>query len=110
MVTVSIDASGNIGSSVINTLTFDSSSAYEPDVAQVASNIFAIAYRGSSNRGYLKTVSINSAGTIGSSVISTFTFDSSACYTPNILQVASTILCHCLPRLFQPGLLKNGIH
>jgi hypothetical protein len=89
--TVSIATNGTIGGSIISTVTFDSSTCYEPNIVQVASNIFAIAYRGSTNRGYIKTVSIAADGTIGSSVISTLIFDTSACYNPVIIQVASGI-------------------
>jgi hypothetical protein len=89
LITVSIAANGVIGNSVIDTLQFDST-GYEPNVIQVSGTTYAIAYRGSSTRGYLKTVSIAANGTIGSSVISTLTFDTSTCYTPSITQASGT--------------------
>jgi hypothetical protein len=85
--TVSINSSGSIGNSVIDSLTFDSNACYTPSIIHVTGNYYAIAYRGASNHGYLKTVSINSSGSIGNSVIDSLTFDSSACYTPNIIHV-----------------------
>ena len=89
--TMSIAANGDIGNSVISTLIFDTSTCYEPDIIQVASNIFAIAYRGASNYGYLKTISIASDGTIGGSIISTLIFNTAVCYLPSVIQVASGI-------------------
>ncbi|MBW2602189.1 MAG: hypothetical protein JRD47_09775, partial [Deltaproteobacteria bacterium] len=44
---------------VIDTLEFDTSSGYEPDIIHVDGNVYAIAYRGPSDDGYLKTVEIN---------------------------------------------------
>jgi hypothetical protein len=105
--TVSIDANGTISGSVISTLIFDTSACYESRIVQVASNIFAIAYRGSSNRGYLKTVSINSSGIIGGSVISTLIFDTSACYEPSIVQVASNIFAIAYRGSSNRGYLKT---
>jgi hypothetical protein len=88
---VSITSNGDIGNAVISALTFDTSACYEPVIIQVTSNIFAIVYRGSTNKGYIKTVSINSSGVIGGSVISTLIFDTSVCYLPSIIQVSSGI-------------------
>ena len=105
--TVSIAANGDIGNSVISSLTFDTSACYEPNIVQVASNIFAIAYRGSTNRGYIKTVSIAANGVIGSSVISTLIFDTSACYNPVIIQVASGIYAIVYRGTSNRGYLKT---
>jgi hypothetical protein len=107
LITVSIAANGNIGSSVIDTLTFDAADGYEPDIVRVASNIYAIAYRGSSSRGYLKTVSIAANGNIGSSVISTLTFDTSTCYEPDIVRVASNIYAIAYRGSSNQGYLKT---
>jgi hypothetical protein len=105
--TVSILANGTIGSSVISTLIFDTTTCYEPDIVQVASNIYAIAYRGASTRGYLKTVSITAGGVIGGSAISTLIFDTSACNIPNIKQVTSSIYAIAYNGPSNDGYLKT---
>jgi hypothetical protein len=105
--TVSIAANGNIGSSVIDTLTFDISTCYEPYIVRVASNIFAIAYRGSSNRGYLKTVSIAANGDIGNSVIDTLIFDTSAGYEPSIIYVSGNVYAIAYRGSSNRGYLKT---
>ena len=41
----SIDSSGEITNSVIDSLEFDTSNGYEPSIVQATGNIFAIAYQ-----------------------------------------------------------------
>lgn len=84
--TVDIAGDGTIGG-VVDTLEFDASSGYEPDIIHVSGNIYAIAYRGSGNDGYLKTVEVDAAGQITGSVIDTLEFDTSYCVTPSIVDV-----------------------
>jgi hypothetical protein len=88
--TVSIAANGNIGNSAIDTMTFESWTAYEPGIVYVSGNIYAIAYRGFFNRGYLKTVSIDTDGDIGNSAIDTLEFDT-LCYEPEIIGVSDSV-------------------
>jgi hypothetical protein len=89
--TVSISASGIIGSTVINTFVFDAAVSNLPDIVQVASNVFAIVYGNSTNKGYLKTVFINNSGAITQTAIDTFNFDAAAGYEPTIIQISSGI-------------------
>jgi hypothetical protein len=89
--TFTIAANGNIGNSVKDTLEFDTSASYEPCILPVSGNYYAIAYRGSGSRGYLKTVSIAANGNIGNTVIDTFTFNQYSCYYPDITQVSGNI-------------------
>ncbi len=88
--TISIPASGT-PLAVIKTSTFVSSVCYEPDISLVTGSTFAIAYRGTSNDGYLKTMSIAANGDIGASVIDTLEFDTSNCYEPVIVSVTGGI-------------------
>jgi hypothetical protein len=105
--TVTIAANGNIGNSVIDTLTFDSSACYEPDIIHVSGIYYVIAYRGPSNRGYLKTVTIAANGDIGNSVIDTLTFDSSACYEPSIVYVTGNVYAMAYRGSNSRGYLKT---
>jgi hypothetical protein len=105
--TISIDASGNIGNAFISTYVFDSTACYEPDVIRIANNIFAIAYRGSSNRGYLKTITISNTGVITASVISTLIFDTTACYTPRVIPVSGTYYVIAYTGTTNRGYLKT---
>jgi hypothetical protein len=83
-------ATGNI-TGKIDTYEFDTSNCYEPEIRQVSGNVYVTAYRGPSNRGYLKTYSIADNGTITKSIISTLIFDTSASYTPDIIHVSGTV-------------------
>jgi len=89
--TVEIKPNGTIGNSIIDMLEFDTSNAHYPEIAEVSDNIFAIAYQGSGNDGFLSTVEINDNGTIGDSVIDTYEFDTSNGREPDILQVTGNI-------------------
>jgi hypothetical protein len=88
IITVSIAANGDIASSVIDTLEYDTSDGFEPDIIQVSGNIFAIAYRGSGSDGFIKTVSIAANGDIANSVIDTLEYDTSDGYSPDIIHVS----------------------
>ncbi|GAJ14229.1 unnamed protein product, partial [marine sediment metagenome] len=84
--TVSISSDGSIGA-VIDTLEFDPVLCHETDIIHVAGDVYAIAYRGPDQHGFLKTVSISSAGSIGA-VIATLEFDPFSCTNPHIIHVA----------------------
>jgi hypothetical protein len=105
--TVEISPEGNIANSAIDTLEFDTSDCYEPDIIQVSGNTFAIAYHGPSDDGFLKTVSIAANGDIGNSVIDTLEFDTGDCSEPDIIQVSGSTftIAYCGPS--SDGFLKS---
>lgn len=61
MSTFAIDSAGNIGAAVIDSLEFDTGDCWEPSVAHVSGNVYAVAYRGPGNVGRIKTVGIETA-------------------------------------------------
>jgi hypothetical protein len=89
--TVYIADNGNIYNWVIDTLEFATSDGYEPRIIYVSGDVYAIAYRGASADGFLKTVSISADGDIGSPVIDTLEFDPSNCYNPKIINVSDNV-------------------
>jgi hypothetical protein len=105
--TVSIDASGYIGNSAIDTLEFDNSNGYEPSIINVSGNVYAIAYRGPGNDGFLKTVSIDASGHIGNSAIDTLEFDNSNGYEPSIINVSGNIYAIAYRGPGNDGFLKT---
>ena len=104
--TVSIDADGAIHP-VIDTLEFDTSDGYEPSIIRVSGDIFAVAYRGGSSRGYLKTVDIAADGRIGDAIIDTLVFDSSACYEPSVINVAGSVFAIAYRGAGNDGFIKT---
>jgi hypothetical protein len=105
--TVNIANTGVITQSVIDSLTFESSGGYEPSIVQVSGVYYAIAYRNSSNRGILKTVTIAANGDIGNSVIDTLTFDSSAGYQPKMIQASGSVFAIAYQGYNTLGYLKT---
>jgi len=105
--TVTIATDGQIGNSVIDTLEFDTANGYEPDITHVSGNVYAIAYRGTDNDGFLKTVTIAADGQIGNSVIDTLEFDTANCYTPAIVHVSGEVYAIAYRGTDNDGFLKT---
>ncbi len=85
--TVEISADGTIAGELDN-MEYDSSQLYEPSVVRVASDIYAVAYRGNSDEGRLRTIEISSDGTIvGQADSYQFESGSSEAFDPDIVHV-----------------------
>lgn len=80
---------GDIGA-VISTLEFDTTACYENQIVHITGDIYAIAYRAGLMIGYIKTVNINSVGTI-SAVIGTFDPGANAWGTPFLFHISGTM-------------------
>lgn len=101
--TLTIEPDGTIGA-VIGTLVFDAGTGIiEPMIIHIWGNVYAIAYAGPDNDGWLKTVTINNDGTIGG-VIDFLEFDPTHGTYPHILHIAGTVyaIAYCAG-LFGPG-------
>jgi hypothetical protein len=105
--TVSIDSSGNIGNAVIDTLEFDTSNGFEPDIINISGSIYAVAYRGTSDDGFLKTVSIAADGAIANAVIDALEFDTLDCYTPDLIKISGNIFAVAYRGQNNDGFLKT---
>jgi hypothetical protein len=66
--TLSIFPNGTIGP-VIDSIEYDTDQGDVPRIDQVATNVFAIAYKGLDNDGYVATVPINNDGIIGDTAL-----------------------------------------
>ena len=98
---------GDIAPAKISTLEFDISDGFEPDIVQISSTVLAIAYRGTSNDGFLKTVSIAADGTISPTVISTLEFDTSNGATPHIIPISGNVYAIIYSGSTNNGFLKT---
>jgi hypothetical protein len=67
--TVNIANDGQIGAAVIDTLEFETTACYEPDIIHIVNDIFAIVCRGAANEGIINTVNIANDGQIDAAVI-----------------------------------------
>ncbi|MDD5288984.1 MAG: hypothetical protein PHY28_07755 [Dehalococcoidales bacterium] len=91
LVTVNIADNGTITQSDISTYEFDTSNCIDPEIIPISGNIYAIAYTGSGNDGFLKTVTIAANGTITQSTISTYEFDASNGVNPDIIHISGNV-------------------
>ena len=89
--TIDIAANGQIGNSVVDSLEYDPSAGYTPDIVHISGDIYAIAYRGPGSDGFVRTVRINAAGQISNSTIDTLEFDAANGYEPDIIHVSGNV-------------------
>ena len=88
--TVTIDSSGLIGNSVIDSLEFELADFKFGDIVKVTGNYFAIAYRGPSDDGFLKTVEISTSGIIIDTVVDTLEFDTTEGREPRLIAISES--------------------
>ena len=89
--TVTIATDGTITQSTIDTLEFDTSNGWTPDILHVSGDVFAIFYRGTGSDGFVKTVEIAANGQINNSVIDTLEYNTSRGLSPSALHVSGDI-------------------
>jgi hypothetical protein len=105
--TVTIDSSGNVSNSVIDTLEFDTSNGLEPSLIQVSSTVYAVAYRGVSNDGFITTFTIDSSGNISNSVVDTLEYDTSDGYEPSLVYVTDSVYAIAFRGPSSDGFIKT---
>ena len=102
--TVTIDAAGQVGAAVIDTLEFDATGGAYPRIIHISGDVYAIAYTEVfSGDGWLCTVTIESNGQIGAAVIDTLEFDIAQCITPRIIHVSGDVYA-----IAYSGVLTDG--
>jgi hypothetical protein len=89
--TITIATDGTITQSVIDTLEFDTSNGWAPDVIHVSGDVFAIFYRGTGADGFVKTVEITTGGQITNTVIDTLEYNTSRALSPSALHIGGDI-------------------
>ena len=90
--TFSIDASGNIGASIIDSWEFDTSNGAYPEICKVYGTIYAIAYTDINTYGQLITFSIANDGTITKSVIDDIRYSAGLSTAYQLYKIASNVL------------------
>ena len=83
-------AEGDIGS-VIATLEYDNVLCDEPAFVRGPGNIFAVAYSGPDNDGWLKTMTISDAGALALVGGGTLEFDTPSCEFPVLIQISDNV-------------------
>lgn len=106
--TMSIDTAGEISTTVIDTLEFDGGSGNDPRICKVYGNIFAIAYRGPGDDGWLCTVTISEGGAIGATVVDALEFDTVRCAWPDITHIGRGIVAIAYAGEYEDGFLVTA--
>jgi len=91
LTTVQIAIDGQITDTVIDTLEFDTDDGGDPNIISISGDVYAIAYSGKGDDGFLKTVEIASNGQITDTVIDVLEFDDKYSKYSNILHLSGNI-------------------
>ncbi len=101
--TVDIDSSGNIGAAAIDSLEFDAV-ARDPDIINVAGTMFAVAYEGPGQDGWVASFNIAAGGAIDNAVTDTLEYDTTQGMLARILNVSGDVFV-----ISYSGQSPNGI-
>lgn len=88
LVTVSIDADGNIGNTIIDSLEFDVAGCRWPTICHVKGDHYAIGFEGIPSHGWIKTVTIDINGNIGAGVTDSWDFSGGAGFHPALIKIS----------------------
>jgi len=91
MGTISIDNAGNIGGTWLDFLDLGALLVGGPSLVQVAPTIFAFAYQGAIDDGFVSTIEVLSGGQVGASLIDTFEFGPSNGLNCKIVHVSGNV-------------------
>ena len=72
---MNVTSAGVVSDTITDILEFDAVDGMVPKIVKVSNQIYAVAYEGTGNDGWLATFNITDTGEISNSVISTYEFD-----------------------------------
>jgi hypothetical protein len=102
-----IAATGDIQSTTIDTEVFNATDGRLPSIVHVSGQIYAVAYRGEGNDGFISTVEIDSDGTVNSSVIDTLEFDTIEADSPDLIKIADDFFAVAYTDSDNDGIVKT---
>jgi hypothetical protein len=105
--TVEIATDGTITDTIIDNLNFDSNWGEYPSAIHVSGDVYAIAYTGDGDAGFLTTVQIATDGQITDTVIDTMEFDTSNGGDPNIISISGDVYAIAYAGAGGDGFLKT---
>ncbi len=109
LVTVEIDGSGNIGAAVIDTLEFETSTCYFPNILNFSGTTFAIFYQGVASDGWASTVTIDASGNITAVAIgsSGLEWDTDKGASPTAIKIADKVIAVAYTGTDDDGFVKT---
>ncbi|MDP7200981.1 MAG: hypothetical protein QGI50_08485, partial [Dehalococcoidia bacterium] len=105
--TVTITTNGQITNAAIDTLEFDTVKGKTPKIIPISGNVYAIAYAGYFDDGFLKTVEIANNGQITNAAIDTLEFSTLKGKTPKIIPVSGNVYAIAYSGNGSDGFLKT---
>jgi len=93
-----IQINGQITDTVIDSLEFDTANGYEPDIINVATDVYAIAYRGTNADGFVVTVGIKQTSGPDSYEIQSVAADCAITATVEINDASVTVISWVVQR------------
>jgi len=85
--TFNITTAGQISNTVIDSYEFNNMTGMRPDIIQAGANIFAIAYRGLDDDGFVVTINVSNTGNITKIPVDILEFDTLYAYDTQIIQL-----------------------
>ena len=105
--TYTLAPNGRIIKTANDSLTLDSVKGKEPDMISISGNVYAIAYSGAGDDGFLKTVTIATDGQITDTVIDTLEFDTVKGKDANIIPISGDVYAIAYSGDTDDGFLKS---
>lgn len=91
IITLTIAADGDIGASPLDTFVYATNNITSPFIVHVSGSVYAIAYSGFLQKGYITTITINADGSIDDPVIERATCLPAVMLEPEIIHVVGDI-------------------
>lgn len=107
IVTVDIDSAGAIEAAIEDSLEFETTDISDAFLIRVASDIVAIAYKDAAGDGWIKTVSVDSAGVMPATIEGSLEFDTFNGLIPNIIPVSGDVYAVVYTGSLADGWLKT---
>ncbi len=92
IVTLDISSNGQVNS-IVDSYEFDTVKGKGHHIRHVDGDIYAVAYSGDGDDGWIKTLEISTSGTITKSVVDSWEYDVDKGKTPFLFQLATGIWC-----------------
>jgi hypothetical protein len=89
--TFEISTDGPITDAAIDTLEFDAVKGKTPNIISISGNVYAVAYAGNFDDGFLKTFTIATNGQITDAAIDTLEFSTFTGKTANIIPISGNV-------------------
>jgi len=108
--TIEIYADGSIKQDIVDAYEFDTgptSYGREPSILHLSGDVYAIAYRGQDNDGWIKTVRVYNNGTIFNGIIDSYEFDTADCYDPYLFRIFNDVYGIVYEGSYDDGLIKT---